>query len=91
MLTISGARHDQFQDIIKDEDRRWSGVVQQAIVQLASAIDLATVIPGLPQQLRLPSIFPCPRAQRALLPGIKTAVQPLQQRLLQQNRVESGR
>lgn len=32
-------------------------LIQQIIVQLAIAIDLATVVPGLPNQLRLPSIF----------------------------------
>ncbi|EIZ77390.1 hypothetical protein WSK_4052 [Novosphingobium sp. Rr 2-17] len=38
--------------------------------------DLATVVPGLPDQLRLPSIFLGPLAQRTLLPGIETAKAP---------------
>ena len=45
-------------------------VIQQIIVQLAVAIDLAAVVPGPPDQLCLPSVFPSPLTQRALLPGI---------------------
>ena len=45
-------------------------VIQQVIVLLAVAIDLAAVVPGPPDQLRLPGIFPSPLAQRALLPCI---------------------
>ena len=43
-------------------------LVQKVVV----AIDLTAVIPGLPDQLRLPSIFLGPRTQWALLPGIET-------------------
>ena len=45
-------------------------MIQQVIVQLAAAIDLAAAVLGAPDQLRLPSIFPSPLAQRALLPSI---------------------
>jgi len=38
-------------------------VIQQVIVQLAVAINLAAVVPGLSDQLRLPSIFQSPQAQ----------------------------
>ncbi len=47
-------------------------LIQQVVVQLAVAIDLTTVVPGLPDQLCLPSIFLGPRAQWALLPSIET-------------------
>ncbi len=43
----------------------------RVVVQLAVAIDPAAVVPRPPEQLRLPSIFPSPLAQRALLPRIK--------------------
>ena len=42
-------------------------------MQLAVAIDLAAVLPGLSDQRSLPGILLCPAAQRALLPGIKAA------------------
>ncbi len=48
-------------------------VIQQVVVQLAVAIDLATVVLSPPQQLRLSSIFPSPPALRTLLPGIESA------------------
>lgn len=48
-------------------------MIQKIIVQLAIAIDLPAVLPGFADQIGLSGIFPSPLAQRALLPGIKTA------------------
>jgi hypothetical protein len=45
-------------------------VIQQVIMQLAVAIDLAAVVPGFAEQIGLPDLFPSPLAQRVLLPGI---------------------
>ena len=45
-------------------------VIQQVIVQLAVAIDLAAVVPSFADQIGLPDIFPSPLVQRALLLSI---------------------
>lgn len=45
-------------------------MIQQIIVQLAIAIDLAAVVPSFADQIGLPGIFPSPLAQRALLPSV---------------------
>lgn len=48
-------------------------MIQQVVVQLAVAIDLATVVPGFADQMGLPGILPSPLAQRTLLPRVETA------------------
>jgi hypothetical protein len=48
-------------------------MIRQVIVKFAVAINLAAVVPGLPDQLRLPSIFLSPLTQRTLLPSIEAA------------------
>ena len=42
-------------------------------MQLAIAVDLAALFPGLPDQPGLPSIFLRPSAQRVLQPGVEPA------------------
>lgn len=72
---VAGLRPDACQPGQSGNAVRAAGlaVIQQVIVQLAITIDLAAVVPGLPDQRRLPGIFPSPLAQRALLPSIETA------------------
>ncbi|NKJ45125.1 hypothetical protein FHW94_004635 [Novosphingobium sp. SG720] len=36
-------------------------------------MDFAAVVPGSPDQFRLPNILPSPLAQRVLLPGMESA------------------
>ena len=42
-------------------------------MQFAIAIHLAALIPGLPDELGLASVFPSPLAQRVLEPGLEAA------------------
>src|SRR5690606_18130439 len=68
-------------------------LIKQIIVQLAITIDLAAVLPCLPDQFGLTDIFLCPFTQRVLEPCIKATgmdVQATTHRADRKNRAMLG-
>jgi hypothetical protein len=54
-------------------------MIEQVVVKLAVAIDLATFLPHLPEQINLPLVFARTLAQWRLEPSIEAATMDAQQ------------